>query len=90
MEKTISARTVVPGDLLLLEAGDKIAADGVLKSGTRLSCNESMLTGESLPVEKKDGDKLFMGCIVTEGRGEEQVTSTGMATEMGKIAGRCV
>lgn len=87
MEKTISARTVVPGDLLLLEAGDKIAADGVLKSGTRLSCNESMLTGESLPVEKKDGDKLFMGCIVTEGRGEVQVTSTGMATEMGKIAG---
>ncbi|WP_367925891.1 cation-translocating P-type ATPase [uncultured Ruthenibacterium sp.] len=87
VEKNVSARTIVPGDILLLEAGDKIAADGTLSEGTRLACNESMLTGESLPVEKKNGDPLFMGCVVTEGRGEAVVTATGMSTEMGKIAG---
>ena len=86
-EQEVSARTVVPGDVLLLEEGDKIAADGRLQSAVRLSCNESMLTGESLPVQKQAGDAVCMGCIVTSGRGECVVTATGMQTEMGKIAG---
>ena len=86
-EKTVSARTVVPGDVLLLEAGDKIAADAKLQSAAALQCNEAMLTGESVPAGKKAGDPVFMGCIVTAGKAEAVVTATGMATEMGKIAG---
>lgn len=86
-EKEISAREVVPGDIVLFEAGDKMPADGKLVNGTRVSCNESMLTGESLPVAKKETDTLFMGCIITDGHGEAIITATGMATEMGKIAG---
>ncbi len=86
-EQEISARAVVPGDVLLLTEGDKIAADGALRAAVRLSCDESMLTGESLPVQKRAGDPVYMGCIVTSGRGECAVTATGMQTEMGKIAG---
>ena len=85
-KKTV-ARTVVPGDVLLLEAGDKIAADAKLQSAAALRCNEAMLTGESVPAGKKAGDTVFMGCIATAGKAEAVVTATGMATEMGKIAG---
>ena len=77
----------MPGDVLLLEAGDKIAADAKLQSAAALQCNEAMLTGESVPAGKKAGDPVFMGCIVTAGKAEAVVTATGMATEMGKIAG---
>lgn len=75
------------GDVLLFEAGDKVAADCTLQTGVQVSCNEAMLTGESLPAAKQPGDRLYMGCIVMTGRGEGVVTATGMETEMGKIAG---
>ena len=78
---------MVPGDVLLFEAGDKVAADCTLQTGVQVSCNEAMLTGESLPAAKQPGDRLYMGCIVMTGRGEGVVTATGMETEMGKIAG---
>lgn len=83
----IDARQVVPGDLLILEAGDSIAADCTLRTAVRLSCNESMLTGESLPASKRAGDKVYMGCTVLAGHAEAVVSATGMNTEMGKIAG---
>ena len=86
-ELEVGARTVVPGDVLLFEAGDKVAADCTLQTGVQVSCNEAMLTGESLPAAKQPGDRLYMGCIVMTGRGEGVVTATGMETEMGKIAG---
>ncbi len=86
-ELTLNARGVVPGDVLLFEAGDKLAADCALLAGAGISCDESMLTGESVPVAKKNGDTLYMGCTVMGGRGEGRVTATGMSTEMGKIAG---
>ena len=86
-ELEVGARTVVPGDVLLFEAGDKVAADCTLQTGVQISCNEAMLTGESLPAAKQPGDRLYMGCIVMTGRGEGVVTATGMETEMGKIAG---
>ena len=86
-EMEISARGVVPGDVLLFEAGDKVAADCRLSEGAGVACNEAMLTGESLPVQKKPGDSLYMGCNLAAGRGEGVVTATGMSTEMGKIAG---
>jgi Ca2+-transporting ATPase len=94
----IPGREVVPGDVVLLEAGDAICADGRLLESASLKCAESALTGESLPVEKDIapisgdvplGDRknmVFSGCFVTYGRGRFLVTGVGMGTEMGKIA----
>ncbi len=87
-EQTIPASELVPGDVMLLETGDRIGADGELFSIQDLACNESMLTGESLPVPKSaKNNKVYMGSLVTAGRGQAVVTAIGMQTEMGKIAG---
>ncbi len=90
---------IVPGDVVLLEAGDRVPADGRLLLAANLSVDESSLTGESVPVEKHAdaltdskspiGDRIgmvFMNTTVSRGRAELVVTSTGMATEMGKVA----
>ena len=94
----ILSKDVVPGDILLLEAGDMIVADGRVLSNYSLQVNESSLTGESTNVDKSDevlinelslADRINMvysGTLVTYGRAEVLVTSTGMRTEMGKIA----
>ena len=94
----IPAREVVPGDILLLEAGDLTAADGRILNQYSLQVNESSLTGESANVDKEEkaiseevplGDRknmVFSGSLVTYGRAEVVVTETGMKTEMGKIA----
>lgn len=98
IKKEISSKEVVPGDVLLLEAGDLVAADGRILENYSLQVNESALTGESANVEKKDeeildpaalGDRfnmVFSGSLVTYGRANVLVTATGMDTEMGKIA----
>ncbi len=98
--RTIPARELVPGDLLLLESGDRVPADGRLIEASGLEAEESALTGESLPVRKSPevlsgehlptGDRrnlIFAGTTVTRGRGTAVVTATGMGTEMGRIAG---
>jgi Ca2+-transporting ATPase len=97
-EIIIDAKEVVPGDILVLEAGDRIAADGILLETAELEVNEAILTGESTPVRKKVGkvkpdtpvaerkNCVFMATHVTYGRGKALVTSTGMKTEFGKIA----
>jgi len=97
-EQKIPARDVVPGDILLLEAGDIVSADSRLIEVSSLQIDESSLTGESVPSEKvTDPFKLgtsvsdqenmaFMGTAVTYGKGKSVVTSTGMITEFGKIA----
>ena len=95
----IDASQVVPGDVLLFEAGDVVAADGRLTVAASLEIEESALTGESTPVPKivdpipKDdlplGDRVnmaYMNSSVTRGRGELIVTATGMDTEVGHIA----
>lgn len=82
----ISAREVVPGDVLLFSEGDRIAADGTALEAVRLSCDESILTGESAAVAKRAGDRVYSGATVASGRGEALVTATGMETEMGRIA----
>ena len=94
----VPGRDVVPGDVVVLEAGDAVCADGRLLECASLKCAESALTGESLPVEKELGEiggevalgdrknMVFSGSFVTYGRARFLVTSTGMNTEMGKIA----
>ena len=82
------ASELVPGDLVLIEAGDRIPADGTLVSSVALSCDESMLTGESVAVKKGEEERsVYMGCTVVGGRGEFLVEHTGMRTKMGQIAG---
>ncbi|RLI45639.1 ATPase [Candidatus Bathyarchaeota archaeon] len=97
-EKLIPAKEVVPGDIVLLEAGDRIPADGRLLEVVDLKTDEAVLTGESTPVEKMTGvldektpvadrkNSVFMATHVTYGRGRAVITSTGMSTEFGKVA----
>lgn len=84
--RMIDVREIVPGDAVLVEAGDRIPADGVFFEGSGLSCDEAMLTGESVPVHKKPGDNVFMGTLCVSGKGTVIVEKTAMNTEMGKIA----
>src|SRR5256886_6567454 len=95
----IPSRELVPGDITILAAGDRVAADARLLEAAGLRLNEASLTGESQPVSKaieplpRDsfvGDRknmVFMGTAVEGGRGKAVVVETGMATELGKIAG---
>jgi Ca2+-transporting ATPase len=98
-EIEIPARQLVPGDLILLHAGDKVAADARLSESINLQVDEAALTGESVPVEKNtkplDGEDLalgdrsnmvFGGTVVTYGRGRAVVVGTGMDTQFGRIA----
>ncbi len=97
-EEEVPSKELVPGDILLLEAGDKIPADARLIENHSLRCDEAPLTGESVPVGKdikplsenvRVNDRknmLFTGTTVTYGRGKAVATSTGMNTEFGKIA----
>ncbi|MGE5545823.1 MAG: cation-translocating P-type ATPase [Solirubrobacterales bacterium] len=96
----VASEQLVPGDLVLLEPGDRVPADGRLVCAPGLEIDESTLTGESVAVVKGiepvgDPDtplaerrsQAFMNTVVTRGRGEMVVTATGAATEMGRIAG---
>ena len=101
-QEEVPSSSLVPGDVVLLEAGDMVPADGRLLEAESLRIDESSLTGESVPVQKlvkmvkqEDsgevslGDRknmAFMGSSVSYGRGKLLVTDTGMRTEMGKIA----
>ena len=80
------ARELVPGDIIRLRLGDIIPADVRLIEGDYLECDESALTGESLPVEKHIGDKSFSGAVVTRGEMTAVVTTTGLKTYFGKTA----
>jgi len=82
----IDVTHVVPGDLIVLNKGDKIPADGELVFANRLYINEAMLTGESVPVSKNKEENVYMGTVVTAGQAKFIVTKTGQHTEMGKIA----
>src|SRR5690349_3351325 len=100
-ESTIDAEELVPGDIVILNAGDRVPADARLLEAVHLEAEESALTGESTTVEKNVGalseqtplaerhSMLYLGTAVAAGRGEAVVVSTGTATELGKI-GRLV
>jgi Ca2+-transporting ATPase len=95
----ISARDLVPGDVVILDAGGFVPADGRLLESVNLRIQEAALTGESEPVEKHHatlddehlpiGDRrnmVYMGTVITYGRGLAIITETGMGTELGRIA----
>jgi len=82
----IDATGLVPGDLVLLESGERIPADIRLGTVEGLQCDEASHTGESQAVSKTIGDMAFAGTIVTRGRGRGVVVTTGVNTELGKIA----
>ncbi len=98
LEIRVKTREVVPGDIILFDAGDKVSADARVFDAANLEIDESMLTGESTPVKKtvsvlkKDlpvadrTNMAFSGSIITRGRGKAVVVATGMETEIGKIA----
>ncbi len=85
--KDIPAVDLVPGDLIVLEAGDFVPADAQVIEGYQLSADESLLTGESMPVDKEIENTIFAGTTITTGSASALVTTTGMETEIGKIAG---
>lgn len=97
MVVTLPAERLVPGDIVVLDAGDMVAADMRVISSANLASDESALTGESLPVAKsvdpvsaetplaERSSMLFKGCGITRGTGEAIVTGTGMNTELGRI-----
>lgn len=85
----IDSRILVPGDIMLLEEGNKISADGRVVESIHMEVNEAALTGESLAVAKSpktDENEVLMGTIVAKGRGTIEVTATGMSTRFGQIA----
>ena len=98
-ERRIAGREVVRGDLLVLAEGDRVPADAVLLSSTNLMVDESLLTGEALPVRKRSGDEsgdmappagdhsacVYSGTLVVAGQGIARVKATGTATELGTI-----
>lgn len=86
VQHTVPASQVVVGDQVLFEAGDKVPADLRVEKAVALSADESLLTGESAPVQKQPADQLYMGTIIAAGRGEGRVYAIGMNTEMGGIA----
>jgi Ca2+-transporting ATPase len=97
-EQDVPAKEIVPGDILLLEAGYKVPADARLVDNASLRCDEAPLTGESLPVAKNIGtlppavrvadrtNMVYTGTVVAYGRGKAVVTATGPRTEFGRIA----
>jgi Ca2+-transporting ATPase len=100
IRKRIAGRDVVPGDLMILAEGDRVPADAMLLDGVDVMADESLLTGESVPVRKRvaepqekrsgtpGGDDLpflFAGTLVTRGSGIARVSATGTSSEMGKI-----
>jgi len=98
-EQSIDSKNLVPGDIILLEAGSRVPADARLFKAANLRVDEAALTGESTPVAKRTevlppdvgvSDRInmvFMGTSVTGGRAEAVTTATGMRTEFGEIAG---
>jgi Ca2+-transporting ATPase len=79
-------QSLVPGDRVRLEAGDRVSADGTLAESHGAMLDESLLTGESIPVDKSDGDEAFSGTLLVRGKAYLTVTRTGASSAMGRLA----
>ncbi|MDD1652964.1 MAG: cation-transporting P-type ATPase [Methanomicrobiales archaeon] len=84
--REIDALGIVPGDMLVLDQGTKVAADGILLRAVDLEADESALTGESFPRRKENGSPVSAGTVVLGGEGTARVTATGGRTRLGEIA----
>jgi len=84
--RVVPARQLVPGDVVLLRLGNIVPADAELVGGDYLSVDQSALTGESLPVDKKTGDTAYSGSVVRQGAMTAVITATGMKTYFGRTA----
>jgi Ca2+-transporting ATPase len=82
----VAASALVPGDRVRVEAGERLPADGAVAQQTGLLVDESMLTGESIAIDKRTGDEAFAGTLVVRGKGFVDVTRTGSASAMGRLA----
>lgn len=82
----IPVHLIVPGDIVVVATGDKIPADGILLENYHLEVDESVLTGESIPVIKNAKDTLFRGSFVSRGKGHIRITATGFQTRLGQLA----
>jgi len=82
----LPSASIVPGDVVRLEAGDRVPADGVLLEAQGIMIDESVMTGESVPVEKGIQDEAFSGTLLTRGKGYIEITRTGLASAAGKLA----
>ncbi len=82
----IDSENVVPGDILILTTGTRVAADAKIERSAGMQLDESALTGESFPQDKNIGDEIYAGTIVISGEGLAQVFATGKNTKLGKIA----
>lgn len=82
----IPGSRIFPGDVVRVGAGERIPADGKLLDGSGVMVDESVLTGESLPVEKEPGDELFSGTLMVRAGGQLGVLSTGPSRSMGRLA----
>lgn len=82
----LPSQQLVPGDVIRIEAGERVPADGVLLRAGSVAIDESMLTGESLPVEKQQDDPVLAGTLLTRGTGWVRVTHTGLQSSMGKLS----
>ena len=85
VERRISSTQVVVGDVLLLIEGDRVVADAQIFNSSSLAIDESLLTGESIPVSKENGQLSYAGSLVLRGHGRAIVLATGVNTELGKI-----
>lgn len=87
-EKKIAVEELVPGDWVILEEGNRVPADAVIVQSNDLSVNESILTGESFPLEKNDSEGqniLYQGTTINSGKCVARITATGMQTRLGKL-----
>jgi len=82
----LPTQSLVPGDEVRLEAGDRVPADGTLKDARGAMLDESILTGESMAVDKGDGDEAFSGTLLVRGKAHLELTRTGAASAMGRLA----